>query len=136
MTCSTTTLASSYTESCGYKVEVEKLLKVGFIYLVPLSEWVSNTVPITKKQRTIQVCVDYRDINKACPKDNYPTPFINQIIDDCVGCEVFSFMDGFYGYNQIEILPEDQHKTAFIYPWGTFAYRKFYFGIKTIGATF
>ena len=59
------------------KAEVEKLLKVGFIYPVPLTEWVSNPVPITKKQGTIRVCVDYRDLNQACPKDNYPTPFID-----------------------------------------------------------
>ena len=63
-------------------------------------------------------------MNKACPKDNYPTPFIDQIIDACAWSEVFSFMDGFSGYNQIQIKLEDQHKTAFIFPWGTFAYRK------------
>lgn len=82
------------------------------------------------------MCVDYRDLNKACPKDNYPTPFIDQIIDDCVGCEIFSFMDGFSGYNQIDILPQDQHRTAFICPWGTFVYRKLPFGLKNAGATF
>ena len=82
------------------------------------------------------MCVDYRDLNKACPKDNYPTPFIDQIIDDCASCELFSFMDGFSGYNQIDILPQDQHKTTFICPWGTFAYRKLPFGLKNAGATF
>ena len=89
-----------------------------------------------KKQGTIKVCIDYRDVNHACPKDNYPTPFIDQIIDDCPGCEIFSFMDGFSGYNQINIRPEDQHKTTFIYPWGTFSYRKLRFGLKNDGATF
>ena len=89
------------------KLEVEKLLKASFIYPVPLTEWVSNIVLVTKKQGTIQVCVDYRDLNKACPKENYPTPFIDQIIDDCARCEIFSFMDGFSGYNQIDILPQD-----------------------------
>jgi hypothetical protein len=118
------------------KAEVEKLLKSGFIYPVPLTEWVSNLVPVAKKQGTIRVCVDYRDLNKACPKDNYPTPFIDQIIDNCAGSVIFSFMDGFSGYNQIEILPADQHKTAFICPWGTFAYRKLPFGLKNAGATF
>lgn len=75
------------------KGEVEKLLKVGFIYPIPLTDQVSNIVPVTKKQGTIRVCVDYRDINRACPKDNYPTPFIDQLIDDCAGNEIFSFMD-------------------------------------------
>ena len=84
----------------------------------------------------ICVCVDYRDLNRDCLIDNFPTPFINQIYDDCASCEVFSFMDGFSGYNQIEIIPQDQHKIAFICPWGTFAYRKLPFGLKNIGTTF
>ena len=87
------------------KTEVEKLLHVGFIYPVPLTDWVSNIVPVMKKQGTIRVCVDYRDVNQACPKDNYSTPFIDQIIDECARCEIFSFMDGFSGYNQINIRP-------------------------------
>ena len=91
---------------------------------------------MTKKQGTIHVCVDYRDINRACPKDNFPTPFIDQIIDECAGSEMYSFMDGFSGYNQINIAPGDQHKTAFICPWGTFAYKKLPFGLKNVGATF
>jgi hypothetical protein len=84
----------------------------------------------------IRVCIDYRDINQACPKDNFPTPFIDQIIDDCTGSEIFSLMDGFSGYNQINILPADQHKTAFICPWGTFSYQKLPFGLKNAGVTF
>jgi hypothetical protein len=59
------------------KLEVEKIMKVGFIYLVALTKWVSNPVPIDKKGDSICVCVDYRDINKACPKDNFPTPFVD-----------------------------------------------------------
>ena len=82
------------------------------------------------------MCINYRDVNQACPKDNYPTPFIDQIIDECVGCEIFSFMDGFSGYNQINICPQGQSKTAFICPWGTFAYPKLPFGLKNVGATF
>jgi hypothetical protein len=84
----------------------------------------------------IRVCTNFHDLNKACPKDNFPTPFIDQIIDECVGCEAFSFMDGFLGYNQIQIKPDDQQKTTFIIPWGKFAYRKMPFGLKTVGATF
>jgi hypothetical protein len=60
--------------------------------------------------------MDFRDLNKACPKDNFPTPFINQILDECAGSEIFSFMDGFSGYNQIEICSKDQHKMTFICP--------------------
>jgi hypothetical protein len=118
------------------KVEVKKLLKASFIYPIHLSQWVSNHVPINKKQGMIHVCRDFRDLNKACPKDNFPTPFIDHIIDECAGCEAFSFMDGFFGYNQIQIKPKDQHKTAFICPWGTFSCRKMCFGLKTAEATF
>jgi hypothetical protein len=103
---------------------------------MPLTKWVSDIVPIAKMQGTVQVCVDYMDLNKACTKDNFPTPFINQIIDDCAKCKVFSFMDNFYGYNQIEIILEDQHKTSFICPRGTFSYRKLSFDLKNVGATF
>lgn len=89
-----------------------------------------------KNQGTIRVCIDFRDLNKACPKENYPTPFIDQIIDECAGNENFSFMDEFSGYNQITIRQEDQHKTTFIFPWGTFAYKKMPFSLKNVGATF
>src|SRR5882672_10199696 len=99
------------------KAEIEKLLKCGFIYRVPLTEWVSNPVLVDKKQGTICICTDFRDLNRACPKDNFPTPFIDQILDECVVSEVFSFMDGFSRYNQIQIKLKDQHKTAFICPW-------------------
>jgi hypothetical protein len=83
------------------KVEVEELLNVDFIYSVPLNEWVSNPVPVNKNQGTICVCMEFHDLNKACPKDNFPMPFIDQILDEFAGSKIFSFMDGFSGYNQI-----------------------------------
>ena len=83
------------------KAEIEKLLKAGFIYLVPLTEWVSNLIPVDKKQGAIYICTDFHYLNQACPKDNFPTPFIDQILDECVRSELFSFMDGFSRYNQI-----------------------------------
>jgi hypothetical protein len=84
----------------------------------------------------IHLCTNFYDLNKACPKDNFPTPFIEQIVNECTGCEVFSFMDGFSGYNQIQTKPKDQHKTTFIFPWGTFSYRKMPFVLKNVGAIF
>ena len=111
-------------KATAIKADIEKLLKAGFIYPVPMEEWASNFVPINKNQGTIRVYIDFRDLNKSYPKDNFPTPHIEQIIDNSVGSVIFSFMDGFSGYNQIEILPSDQHKMAFIFPWGTFAYKK------------
>jgi hypothetical protein len=123
-------------KAAAIKVEVEKLLKANFIYPIHLTQWVSNPVPVNKKQVTIHVCTEFRDLNKACPKDKFPTPFIDQIIDECASCKAFSFMDGFLGYNQIQIKPKDQHKIAFICPWGTFVYRKIPFGLKNARATF
>ena len=81
------------------KAETEKLFKVGFIYPIPLMEWVSNPILVDKKQGAIHICTDFCDVNRACPKDNFPTPFIDHILDECAGSKVFSFMDGFSGYN-------------------------------------
>jgi hypothetical protein len=82
------------------------------------------------------VCTDLGDLNKACPKDNYPMPLIDQMNNECVTNEIFSFMDVFSNYNQIEIQLEYQQNIAFIYPWGMFSYRKMLFGIKNNGVTF
>ena len=83
------------------RAEIEKLLKSSFIYPISLTEWVSNPILVDKKQGMIRICTDFHDLNRACPKDNFPTPFIDQILDECVGSEVFPFMDIFSRYNQI-----------------------------------
>jgi hypothetical protein len=80
--------------------------------------------------------MDFRDLNKACPKNNFQTPFIDQILDECAGRKVFYFMDGFSGYKQIHIKPKDQHKITFICSWGTFTYQKMPFGLKNARETF
>jgi hypothetical protein len=77
------------------KDEVEKLPKDGFIYPIQLTQWDSNPVTVKKKQGMIHVCMEFHDLNKLCPKDNFPTQFIDQIVDECVDCEVFSLMNGF-----------------------------------------
>jgi hypothetical protein len=123
-------------KAAAIKVEIDKLRTVGFIYPIAYTSWVSNPVPVNKKQGTICVFTDFRNLSHACPKDNFPTPFIDQIIDNCAGHEALSFMDGFFGYNQIQIHPADQYITAFTAPWGTFAYRVMPFGLKNAGATF
>jgi hypothetical protein len=123
-------------KAAAIKAEIDKLRTAGFIYPIAYMSWVSNPVLVDKKQGTIRVCTDFRNLNNACPKDNFPTPFIDQVIDDCAGHEALSFMDGFSGYNQIQIHPADQYKTAFITPWGTFAYRVMPFGLNNAGATF
>lgn len=83
-----------------------------------------NPIPVDKKEGKICIFTNFHHLNKACPKYNYPTLFIDQIIDDCASDEIFSFMDGFSGYNQIQIRLEDKNKIVFIYPWGTFVYKK------------
>jgi hypothetical protein len=82
------------------------------------------------------VCTNFHDLNQSCPKDNFPTPFIDQVIDVCAVHEVLSLMDEFSGYNQIQICHVDQYKTTFTTPWGTFSYRVMPFGLKNVGATF
>ena len=76
-------------KAAAIKAEIEKLLKAGFIYPIPLTEWVSNVVPVNKMQGTIRVCINFRDLNKSCPKDNFPTLHIDQIIDNCAGSVIF-----------------------------------------------
>lgn len=101
------------------KFELKKLLDVGFIKPVAYPEWVSNIVPVSKPDKSIRVCTDFRYLNKACPKDDFPLPNIDIIVDLSVGHEMFSLMDGFSRYNQVRITPEDQEKTTFTYAWGT-----------------
>ena len=80
--------------------------------------------------------MDYRELNKETQKDNFPLPFIDQVLDTLSGKNFFSFLDGFSGYNQIQIAPKDQDKTTFTCPWGTFAYRVLPFGLCNAPTTF
>ena len=82
------------------------------------------------------MCVDYRDLNKASPKDDFPLPHIDMLVHNTAKFKVFSFMDGFSGYNQIKMAPEDMEKTTFITPWGTYCYKVMPFGLKNAGATY
>jgi hypothetical protein len=124
-----------FTQSIHVKSLLSSLKFKKFLNMA-LTDRVSNLVPVNKKQGVICVFVYYRNINKSCSKDNYPTPFFDQIVDNCARSEIFSLMDGFSSYNQINILLVDKHKISFIFPWGTFAYQKLPFGSKNIGVTF
>jgi hypothetical protein len=84
----------------------------------------------------MEICIDYRELNKATSKDHFPLPFIDQVLDTLAGKKYFSFLDGFSGYNQIQLSLEDQDKTTFTYPWGTFAYQVFPFGLCNAPTTF
>eukprot|EP00253_Pinus_taeda_P005869 PITA_05869 len=118
------------------KAKLQKLLDVNFIYPISDSKWVSPLVVVQKKNGKWRICVDYRELNKATQKDHFPLPFIDQVLDTLAGKKLFSFLDGFSGYNQIQIAPEDQDKTTFTCPWGTFAYRVLPFGLCNGPATF
>ena len=82
------------------------------------------------------MCVDYTDLNKHCPKDPFGVPRIDQVIDSTVGCVLLSFLDCYSGYHQIALKEEDQIKTAFITPYGEYAYKTMSFGLKNAGATY
>ena len=80
--------------------------------------------------------VDFTDLNKVCPKDSYPLPRIDQLVDSTVGHQLLSFMDAFSGYNQIKMDEADQEKTSFITSQGLFFYKVMPFGLKNVGATY
>ncbi|XP_027187860.1 uncharacterized protein [Cicer arietinum] len=95
-----------------------------------------DSSPCQKKDGKVQMCVDYRDLNKASPKDDFPLPHIDILVGNTARHSLFSFMDGFSGYNQIKMAAEDMEKTTFITPWGTFCYKVMPFGLKNAGATY
>jgi hypothetical protein len=94
-------------KAVSIKAENEKLHTAGFIYPIAYTSWVSNPIPINKTKGTIHIYTNFCDLDHAYPKDNFPMPFIDQIIDDCTSHKALSFMDGFCGYNQIQIHPVD-----------------------------
>nr|CAN61210.1 hypothetical protein VITISV_014941 [Vitis vinifera] len=104
--------------------------------VVEYPEWLANVVPVPKKDGKVRVCVDFRDLNKASPKDDFPLPHIDLLVDSTAGHSMLSFMDGFSRYNQILMALEDMEKTAFITEWGTYCYRVMPFGLKNAGATY
>jgi hypothetical protein len=107
--------------------ELEKLLKVGIIFTVKYSEWVSNLVPIQKKNGQIRLCVDFSALNRAN---------MEMILQQVAWSQMMSLLDGFSSYNQIKVKRADKYKTTFITRWGTFAYERMPFGLYNAGATF
>ncbi|KAL4312223.1 hypothetical protein GQ457_01G020410 [Hibiscus cannabinus] len=134
--------------------EILKWLDAGIIYPISDSEWVSPVQCVPKKgeitvisneknelipTRTVtgwRVCMDYRKLNKATRKDHFPLPFIDQMLDRLAGKQFYCFLDGYSGYNQIAIAPDDQSKTMFTCPYGTFAFRRMPFGLCNAPTTF
>ena len=136
------------------KTEVLKLLDAGIIYPISDSKWVSPTQVVPKKSgitvvkndkgeliptrisSSWRMCIDYRKLNDATRKDHFPLPFLDQILERVAGHPYYCFLDGYSGYYQIPIALEDQEKTTFTCPFGTFAFRKMPFGLCNAPATF
>src|SRR6185503_14506274 len=136
------------------KTEVLKLLHAGIIYPVPHSEWVSPVQVVPKKggmtvvennknelipQGTVtgwRMCIDYRKLNIATKKDHFPLSFIDEMLERLAKHSFFCFLDGYSGYHQIPIHPDDQSKTTFTCPYGTYAYRRMLFGLRNAPASF
>ena len=116
--------------------EVARLLVAGFIVEVFHPEWLANPVLVLKKNGTWHMCVDYTDLNKACPADPFALPHIDHIIDATAGCARLSFLDAYSGYHQIKMAVKDWEKTAFITPFGAFCYVFMPFRLKSAQATY
>ena len=134
--------------------EVLKWLDAGVIYPISDSAWVSPVQVVPKKggttmiktnnnillpSRTVtgwRICIDYQKLNKVTRKDHFPLPFLDQMLDRLEGHEYYCFLDGYSGYNQIAIALEDQEKTTFTCPYGTFAFRRMPFGLCNAPGTF
>nr|AAD20101.1 putative retroelement pol polyprotein [Arabidopsis thaliana] len=116
--------------------EVDKLLDAGSIVEVKYPEWLANPVVVKKKNDKWRVCIDFTDLNKACPKDSFPLPHIDRMVEATTGNELLSFMDAFSGYNQIPMHKDDQEKTSFIIDRGTYCYKVMPFGLKNVGARY
>ena len=118
------------------KEEVQKLTTAQFIREVYYPDWLANVVMVKKANGKWRMCVDFINLNKVCPKDSYPLPRIDQLVDSTAGHRLLSFMDAFSSYNQINMDKEDQEKTSFITSQGLFCYKVMPFGLKNTGATY
>jgi hypothetical protein len=116
--------------------EIKKLLSAGFIREVFHPKWLSNPGLVKKKNKKWRMCVDYTGLNKACPKDPFPLPRIDQVVDSTTGCEALCFLDAYSGYYQIDMCIANQLATSFITLFGAYCYKKMPFGLKNVGSTF
>ena len=99
-------------------------------------EWLANPVLVLKKNNKWHMCIDYTSLNKACSKDPFALPQIDQVIDSTAGCKVLSFLDAYSGYHQIKLNPANRLKNAFVTPFGAFCYLTMTFGFRNVGASF
>jgi hypothetical protein len=118
------------------KAEVQRLLDAKVIREVQFTTWLANIVMVKKKNGKWRMCIDFTDLNKACPKDNFPLPRIDTLVDQAAGSEMLSFLDCFSGYHQIWMKKEDEEYTSFITPFGTYCFQRMAEGLRNAGTTF
>jgi hypothetical protein len=118
------------------EAEVQRLQDAKVIREVKYPVWLANTVPVKKKNRKWRMCLDFMDLNKACKKDDFPLERVNKIIDDAANSEMLSLLGMFSRYHQIRVRKEDEEKTSFITPFGTFCFVRMLEGLKNAGCTF
>ncbi|GKV15561.1 hypothetical protein SLEP1_g26343 [Rubroshorea leprosula] len=118
------------------KEEVEKLLQAGFVRKVDYCKWVANPILVKKANGKWRMCIDYTNLNKACPKDCYPMPSIDKLIEAASGNDRLSLLDSYSGYHQVPMAPEDEEKTSFYAGDEIYCYVMMLFGLKNAGATY
>ena len=118
------------------KEETQKLLSAGHIRDIQYPEWLANVVLVKKANGKWRMCVDFTDLNKACPKDLYLLPNIDALVDNASGCKMLSFLYAFSGYNQIKMHPRDGSKTTFMTETCSYCYKVMPFGLKNAGSTY
>jgi hypothetical protein len=112
------------------------LLSAGVIREVAYPEWLANTVMVKKSNGKWRMCIDFTDLNKACPKDEFSLPRIDSLVDAAATLELMSLLDCYSGYHQIWMKKEDELKTSFITPSGTYCYLRMPEGLKNVGVSF
>ena len=116
--------------------ETRKLEAAGVIREVRYPEWLANPVVVPKKGGKERMCVDFTNLNKACPQDPFPLPRIDQIVDSTAECDLLCFLDAFSGYHQIKMAVEDEEKTTFLTPCGVYCYTCMPFVLRNARASF
>ena len=116
--------------------EVDKFLVASFIQEVYYPDWLAKVILVKKANRKWRMCMNFTDLNSTCPKDSFPLPRIDQLVNSTTGHKLLTFIDAFSSYNQIKMLEEDQEKTAFITSQGLYCYKIMPFGLKNAGATY
>jgi hypothetical protein len=120
----------------GARNKVKRLLSVGVIREVTYPEWLANTVMVKKANGKWRMCIDFTDLNKACMKDEFPLPRIDSLVDAAASSKLMSLLDCYLGYHQIWMKKEDEPKTSFITPNGTYCYLRMPEGLKNTGGSF